>query len=124
MTDLKSVTEDKLKSFCGEVINNCDMQDLGALIFLIDENSIMSINHFPKWSVLQFDNAEEKIVLSKIKETEPEAWFEKCDNTLGFLQALSERCDEMSKTCSVLKEALQSAVEESFGNIESKPTIH
>lgn len=109
------MNEDAIAEYCKDLILSCNEKNLGAFIVLIDDDGLVSVNRFPSWSVLQHSDKTDKIVLSKNESDTPQEWFHKCENTLHFLAALTERCLEMSEMCNTLRSALLEAIEESFG---------
>lgn len=105
----------QVSSFCKKLISLCDEKNLGAFIVLIDDGGLITINHFPEWSVLQYSEESDKMALAKIDVDTPQEWFKKCENTLNFLTAVSEHSLETAESCNTLKSVLLKAIEKSFG---------
>lgn len=119
------MNEEELLKFSENLMDQCDKKDLGIAFVLATKDGILCVNHFPKWSVLQYDEELKRITLHKTAEDTPDSWFEKVNLTLSFLHAVSEHYDELGSLAGVLKNTLEDVLEDSFKEETKQPnTIH
>lgn len=116
------MNEELLETFCKSCVDFCDTHDLGVYMVIAHKEGLVHLNKFPKWSVLQYQEAEEQVKLIFNEDEPAQQWFFRLNNTIDFLEELSKDSSAMSELSKNLKNLLESTLHEVFE--ESKTSIH